>query len=128
MENLLLDWKELNLEGSFKADGWIILRAVPTASEAACREGQQPSSRVHRRSQRTLADLPGCGQRVKLLVQVRRFFCLHQACRRRLFTEPLPAGMARYARRTLRQQQAVETMGLALGGRAGPRAASRLGF
>jgi hypothetical protein len=45
-----------------------------------------------------------------------------------IFTERLPATTATYARRTLRMQQALRWLGLALGGAAGARTAHRLGL
>jgi transposase len=128
MENLLFDLKDMKIEGVVRAGGRLLFNTTPTKSEAACLDCRQPSSRVHSRYQRTLADLPCSGQEVRLQVQVRRFFCLNQECPRRLFAEQLPSVMKRYARRTLRQEQALETIGLALGGEAGQRTASKLGI
>jgi transposase len=128
MENLLFDWKELRLEDAVNVNGVIIINASAVTSEAACMDCRQPSSRVHSRYQRTLADLPCGGREVKLQVQVRRFFCLNQDCSRRLFAEQVPSIMKRYARRTVRQQQALEAIGLALGGEAGQRIGAKLGF
>jgi transposase len=128
MENLLFDLKELKVEGVVRADGMIVINTATMRSEAACLDCRQPSSRIHSRYQRTLADLPCSGQEVKLQVQVRRFFCLNQECPRRLFAEQVPTVMKRYARRTLRQEQALKTIGLALGGEAGQRTAAKLGI
>jgi transposase len=60
------------------------------------------SRRVHSHYERTLADLPWHGLRVRLTVQVRRFFCDARGCKRRIFTERLPRTVAPYARRTVR--------------------------
>jgi transposase len=128
MENLLFGWKELKLETICAQDSLIAVSAAPIALEATCPDCQQSSARIHSRYRRSLADLPCCGKAVRLLILARRFFCLNQHCSRRLFAEHLPAVMARYARRTRRHHQALETIGLALGGEAGQRTASRLGF
>jgi len=95
MENLLVDLKDMKIEGVVRADGRLLINTTPTKHEAACLDCQQLSSRVHSRYQRTLADLPCGGQEVKLQVQVRRFFCLNQECSRRLFAEQLPSVMKR---------------------------------
>jgi len=50
---------------------------------------------------------------------VRKWFCRHRPCRRRIFTERLPAVAAPWARRTLRLAQRLVAVGLALGGKAG---------
>ena len=128
MENLLFDLKDLKIEGVVSVDGRLLINTATTSSEASCLNCQQLSSRVHSRYQRTLADLPCSGQEVKLQVRIRRFFCLNQECPRRLFAEQVPLVMKRYARRTLRQERALEVIGLALGGEAGQRTAGKLGI
>jgi len=50
----------------------------------------------------TLADLPWADYRVRLQLRVRKWFCRNRSCRRRIFTERLPAVAAPWARRTLR--------------------------
>ncbi|MCU1247006.1 MAG: transposase family protein, partial [Edaphobacter sp.] len=40
--------------------------------------------------QRKLADLPWEGLPVVILLQARKFFCVGDSCRRKIFTEPLP--------------------------------------
>jgi transposase len=97
----------------------ITATATTTASEAACPLCQQLSHRVHSHYYRTLTDLPCCGQRVKWIIQVRRFRCLNPACSRKLFSELLPSCVPAYARRTLRQGQALSEMACTLGGKVG---------
>jgi transposase len=65
--------------------------AVTTSLEAQCPLCGQLAHRVQSRYVRTLADLPCSGQRVRWLVQVRRFWCENAACIRKIFTERLPA-------------------------------------
>jgi transposase len=73
-----------------------------------------------------VADLPCSGVALRLQLQVRKFFCNNSHCQRAIFTEPLPALVARYARRTLRLQEALSFLGLALGGEAGARLSREL--
>jgi hypothetical protein len=73
-----------------------------------------------------LADLPWEGLPVVILLQARKFFCVGDSCRRKIFTEPLPGTVARYARRSCRSSEALHWLTLALGGRAGARLALRL--
>ena len=97
----------------------ITASATTTASEAACPLCQQPSQRVHSHYLRTLTDLPGCGQRVKWIIQVRRFRCLNPECSRKLFSERLPTCAPAYARRTLRQGDALSEVACTLEGKVG---------
>jgi transposase len=60
------------------------------------------SDKAHSRYQRHLADLPWEGVAVKLILSVRKFFCLNPDCRRRIFCERLPGLAAPYAHKTLR--------------------------
>jgi transposase len=75
-----------------------------------------------------LADLPWSGTTVRLRLHTRRFFCSSLTCSRRIFTERLPRTAARHARRTTRLNEALQVIGLALGGEAGARLAARLGM
>jgi transposase len=58
--------------------------------------------RVHSRYVRRLGSFPWDGIPVSILLQTRRFFCVVESCRRRIFTESLGGTVLRYSRRTLR--------------------------
>jgi transposase len=75
-----------------------------------------------------VADLPWEGVPVSILLQTRKFFCVGETCRRRIFTEPLPGTVLRYGRRTLRSAEALDWITLVAGGEAGARLARRLGL
>lgn len=97
------------------------------AAGANCPLCGQLSNRVHSRYRRTLADLPWSEMAVRLELQARKFFCGNARCRRRIFVEPLtPALAARYARRTLRLQEALHLIVLIVGGEAGARLSREL--
>jgi transposase len=93
--------------------------ATTTASQATCPLCQQPSPRIHSHSRRTLTDLPCCGQRVQWIIQVRRLRCLNPECSRKRFSERLSTGAPAYARRTLRQGEALSEVACLLGGKGG---------
>ena len=95
---------------------------------APCPGCTRPSYRIHSYYERRLADLPWNGIPVEIRLRTRRFFCDTDACAQRIFTERLPETTATYARRTLRMEQALRWVGLALGGEAGARTAQRLGL
>jgi hypothetical protein len=56
---------------------------------------------------------------------VRRFVCERPGCPRRIFCERLSATAAVFARRTTRLADALEVIGLALGGEAAPASRTR---
>jgi transposase len=85
------------------------------------------SDKAHSRYQRRLADLPWEGIAVKLILSVRKFFCLNPDCRQRIFCERLPGLAAPYAHKTLRFNELLTKLGVALGGRPGARMAFGMG-
>ncbi len=86
------------------------------------------SGRIHSQYSRTLADLPWNRVAVRIQLKARKFFCDNPACERSIFTEPVPTLAARYARKTLRLNEALYLLGYALGGEAGARLAVGLGL
>lgn len=97
------------------------LAASTTRQQARCPLGQRRSRWVHSRYERTLADLPWCGKRVLIHLRTRRFVCRVRWCRRKIFTERLPALMAPSSRRTTRAEARLLRIGFALGGEPGAR-------
>ena len=92
-----------------------------TALEAECPLCHRPSTRIHSRYVRQVADLPWMGCAVRLELHVRRFFCPTHECPRQIFTERMPTVVAPYARRTTRLTDVFILIGFALGGEAGKR-------
>ena len=109
-------------------DGVIEMQLRAHRSFSTCPACGTASRRVHSHYQRKLADLPWAGLPVVILLQARKFFCVGDSCRRKIFTEPLPGTVARYARRSCRSSEVLHWLTLALGGRPGARLARRLGL
>src|SRR5919202_3709526 len=101
----------------------LTLELTSTQLAPACPVCQIPTSRLHSRYTRTLADLPWADVAVQLHLNVRKCFCPNADCPRRIFTERVPALAAPWARRTARLATAQQRIGLALGGAAGSRLA-----
>lgn len=112
---------DLHLEDVLIENGLLTFILLSTRTEVQCPDCAQPSSRVHSRYRRTLADLPCQGLAVRLHLQVRRFFCNEPTCARKTFAEPFASLAPAYARRTSRQATSLRAVGAALGGRAGMR-------
>jgi hypothetical protein len=64
----------------------------------------------------------------KILLRTRKFFCGEDRSPPRIFTERLPGTVTRYSRRSCRFREALSSITLALGGRAGARLARKLGL
>ena len=127
LHSLLPDPDRLHLL-SLAADGAEITLTARTCSDVACCPVcGQPSSRVHSRYRRILANLPWQGISARLLLWTRRFFCDAPDCVRRIFTERLPGVAIPYAHRTDRLRDWVTHVSFALGGEAGCRLLRALG-
>jgi transposase len=107
-------------------DASVQVQLMAVAPTASCPDCTMPSSSIHSRYQRRLADLPWGSLAIHIRLTVRKFVCRHTDCPRRIFTERLPDLVATYARKTYRLTTALRAIGLALGGNAGARLAARL--
>ena len=105
-----------------------VITVESTQAIAHCPLCQTPTGRVHSRYQRTLRDLPLGQFSLTLLLEVCKFFCLNDACKRRIFTERLPSLVAPWARRTTRYTEHLIAMGLELAGSASARLSHKLGY
>jgi len=94
---------------------------------ARCPRCGRVSARVHRRYERIVADTAIGGQPVALRMLVRRLFCDTSDCPARTFAEQVAGVTERYARRSVLLRRMLESIGLALAGRAGARLAIKLG-
>ena len=113
--------KGLRLAEIAASDEDVTLHLYATRRTAPCSSCQHRSHRVHSRYHRTIADLPWSGTPVRLRLRVRRFFCRDATCPQRIFAERLPQLVDRYARRVHRLHNALQRIGLALGGATGAR-------
>lgn len=125
---LYQDTSGLSLERQVVEDSGISIYLRTSSPTARCPLCDSPSSRIHSRYQRKLADLPWRGRVSRLLVKVRRFFCGEPTCPRDIFGERLATLAAVRARTTHSLDQAHRHVGFALGGEEGSRLATRLGM
>jgi len=86
---LLADPQALALESVTSKDTQVVLVVKTIHTIAPCPKCHQPSSRVHSRYERTVADLPWQGVTVQIQLLTRRFFCVNRTCVRRIFCEAL---------------------------------------
>ncbi|MFB6843229.1 ISL3 family transposase [Streptomyces sp. NPDC056361] len=96
------------------------------AKSAVCSGCGQRSSKVHCYYQRTLADRPVAGRRVRIELRARRLVCGNEDCARRTFAEQIPALTRRHARRTEALTANLTDVALFLGGRPGTRLFQRM--
>ena len=107
----------------------LLLRDGPGAPpEAACPKCGTVSRRVHSRYCRTLADAAVEGAaRWRSRWRWRRFFCAAPGCPRTTFAEQVDGLTTRYARKTPLLAGMLESIAVALAGRAGSRLAAGIG-
>lgn len=120
-QSLLPDPTNLHLLQIEAQDHRITMVVQTIAPEAACPLCERPSTTVHSRYTRLLADLPWLGYAVCLKLHLRRFFCKNAECHRKIFAERLPRVVAPYARRTLRLHDLFTLIGFAVGGEVGKK-------
>ena len=102
------------------ASGRVVRREATTrVPAAACPVCGHPSSRVHSRYERWLADRGMSGREVNIQLRVRRFFCVDASCPRRIFAEQVAGLTERYRRCSPGLRTMLTEIALALGGRAG---------
>jgi transposase len=104
------------------------LAAVTTRRAARCPLCGRRSKRMHSFYGRTIADLPCSGAVVTIHLRTRRFVCRVRWCRRKIFTERVPALVAPSARHTARLRTHLLRTGFALGGAPGARHATAAGM
>lgn len=128
MKTLLVAPHLLKLEQIISPAGSIKLFVRSVQVHICCPRCRQPALRQHSRYERKLADLPWEGVAVQVCLQTRRFFCDNADCKQQIFCERLPELAARYARKTLRLNEALEFIGLLGGGEVGARIAQAMGL
>ena len=92
-----------------------------TTSCVFCPKCGTAGSRVHSRYTRTVADLTCVGQRLILKLLVRKWVCPLDSCPQRIFAEPFPGLVRRYARMTDRLINAFQSIGVTANGADGAR-------
>lgn len=106
--------------------GCIHIQAQSLTKTAYCPSCNHVSNRIHSYYQRTLKDISIAEHIVHLHLTVQRLRCLNPKCERKTFAESLTGLALKHAQRTQRFTYSCTTLGMALGGEAGQRAASRL--
>ncbi len=116
----------LRITGVFETGRSVRVQASTGDRDAVCPACGVASWRVHSRYERRVSDSAVCGRETVIHLQVRRFFCLNEACSKKIFSEQVPGLTVRYGRRSIGLSQVLRTVALALGGRAGSRLSRRL--
>ncbi len=106
----------------------IVLHLRPVRTWVSCPLCGCPSRRIHSRYRRQALDLPWFSWPVQLIVQARRFFCDSPECERRIFVEPFPKALGRYARQTQRTRDSLLELSHCSSAELGARVARLLGF
>lgn len=105
----------------------LIVHARGASAAVRCPACASPSSSVHSRYTRSLADFPAHGSRLTIKLAARRFRCRAATCHRKIFTERFARDtIVAHARRTSRLDLLTHGIALALGGRPGERLTDRL--
>ncbi len=104
----------------------VIFHASSVQDQAICPQCSQVSGRIHSRYTRTLADLPLSDLAVRLICQVRKFFCPNKECAQKIFVERLKEVAEAFARRTVRLDRIICALAFYVGGRLGAKVTEKL--
>ena len=104
---LLADPEAIRLTCTRQRGHSIILIVQSISPRSICPQCHRPSTHVHSRYVRRVADLPWQGIAVRLEMNTRRFCGKNSLCRQRIFCERLPRVVASYARKTVRLNGAM---------------------
>ena len=106
----------------------LVLHLMPVRAGVACPLCGVRSRRIHSRYRRRALDLPWFSWPVQLIIQARRFFCDSPECERRIFVEPFPKALGRYARQTQRNRDSLLELAHCSSAEMAARVARLLGF
>ena len=106
----------------------LVLHLIPVRAWVACPLCGVPSRRIHSRYRRRALDLPWFSWPVQLIIRARRFFCDSPECDRRIFAEPFPKALGRYARQTQRTRDSLLELAHCSSAEMAARVARLLGF
>jgi transposase len=104
------------------------LDAEVIGESARCPACHTESFRVHDRYKRHPMDLPWRGRRTRMVVTLRRFWCVNRLCRRRTFVEDCGPSLPPYARRTQVADDTLLEIAVTAGGEGGARMAKGMGL
>ena len=104
----------------------LVVSLHATTSTVSCPKCGTAGSRVHSRYSRTVADITCVGQRLILKLLVRKWVCPLDSCPQRIFAEPFPGLVCRYARMTERLIKALQSVGVTTNGADGACLSSSL--
>lgn len=126
VSTLLADPNAIGLESFISNNDSITTIVRACQKTVCCPLCNAPTGSLHSNYIRQVADLPWHGVAVRLELHTRKFRCRNELCLRKVFCERLPKVAARYARKTVRLNDALTLLAFALGGEAGSRTSSGL--
>ncbi|MEQ7009303.1 ISL3 family transposase [Actinopolymorpha sp. B17G11] len=127
LQRLLPHLADVVVRGVEHLTSALVICARASSRRALCPHCRTGSTRVHSRYWRRLADTAIAGGPVVIKLQVRRFFCSGEDCAAATLVEQVPGLTSAHARRTPLLRSMLESIGIALAGRAGARLARSLG-
>ena len=119
---------EINILLADHDDGIFHLYGSSSLEYGRCPYCGRISHRVHSRYVRTIQDLSILGRRVVLYLEVRKFFCDNEDCRKKTFAEQPGDEVFRYRRRTCRCERAVARHGISVSSDSASRLLEHMGI
>lgn len=125
---LLPDSAEVNITTTRFENNRIIFHLESTSSNRPCPMCKLPSSKVHSKYYRRIADLPIASYYTEAQLITRKFFCNTETCRQRVFSERFNNFVKPHGRRSSRLDERLTIVGLKTGGNLGASIAMIMGI
>src|SRR5947209_14119720 len=104
----------------------VLVCVTSQRSSSLCPQCAMSSSAIHSSYCRHPRDLPCVGRPIRLVLEVRKFFCRNPGCSRKVFTERLPDFIEASSRLTKRLRTSVQEIGFATCGKGGESLGTKL--
>jgi transposase len=114
----LINMPMLNLNRIEYTDSTIWINASVKTKRSRCPNCETFSMKIHDHYIRAISDLPVFQYRTMILLKTRKFKCMNTRCKRKVFSEQIPA-ILRYSRRTNRVSRILESFAIELTGKLG---------
>src|SRR5437868_10820283 len=106
----------------------VLVHVTSQRSSSLCPQCAMSSSAIHSSYCRHPRDLPCVGRPIRLVLEVRKFFCRNPDCSCKVFTERLPDFIEASSRLTKRLRTSVQDVGFATCGKGGEGLSKKLGM
>ncbi|MCW3789689.1 ISL3 family transposase [Plebeiibacterium sediminum] len=116
--NQIFNIPQLNIKRVTSENDNIQIYASIKSKKAQCPTCNKYSNSIHDNYERNLTDLPILNSKTEIILRTRKFKCKNAQCHQKVFSEQIPF-VAKYARRTKRVSNKLDTLSIELTSKQG---------